>query len=96
MRVLVHRVSESVSAEVEVDRDALFVGDVADRLGDVAEAAARLGGVDTGFQPGPRRVDETLVRIGAFADDDGAGGVATQPSMATAKSRVRRSPFCMT
>ena len=75
MRILVHRVAEAVPAEVEVDGDAVGIGDVTDGLRDIAEAVAGLGGADSGFEAGPRGVDEALVLFAAVADDGGAGGI---------------------
>ena len=70
-----HRVAEAVPAEVEVDGDAVGIGDVTDGLRDIAEAVAGLGGTDSGFEAGPRGVDEALVLFAAVADDGGAGGI---------------------
>src|SRR5690606_35489430 len=75
VRILVHRVAEAVPAEVEVDGDAVGIGDVTDGLRDIAEAVPGLGGTDSGFEAGPRGVDEALVLFAAVADDGGACGV---------------------
>ena len=75
VRILVHRVAEAVPAEVEVDGDAMGIGDVADGLRDIAEAVAGLGRIDSGFEAGPGGVDEALIVFAAVADDGGAGGV---------------------
>src|SRR5699024_12292234 len=74
VRILMHRVAEAVTAEVEIDRDALSIGDVSDGLRDIAEAVARLRRADAGLEPGPGGIDRTPSRVVASAAADSTGG----------------------
>ena len=64
VRGLVHGAADAVAAELAVDAVAVGVGDLADRRGDVAETAARLGGGDAGLERDLGGLDQLAGRPG--------------------------------
>ena len=76
VRVAVHDVAHAVTAELEVDRVAVFARDVADGVGDVAETVAGLGHVDGGGERFLSALDDAQVfGVRVFADHEADGGI---------------------
>ncbi len=93
VRIAVHDVADAVSAELQVDRVAVFARHVADGVGDVAQTVAGLGDFDGGGQRFFSALDDAQVfGSGSLPTTKLMAESATQPSTEMARSRETRSP----
>ncbi len=94
VRVAVDDVANAVTAELEVDRVAVFARDVADGVGDVAETVA---GLATSMAAASASSVHLMMRrssgSGSLPTTKLTAESATQPSTEMARSRETRSPL---